>query len=242
MKSCPICTRPSILARSVAESEKIEDAGLWYYCSCGVIFQKDSPEPVIKDKQYIENHNVVKEYEDISIELGRTYAPIIEQITYGRKMLDVGFGTDNNMQFFKERGWITFGIETNKDTEESERIIKSDFETTDKLYKENYDLVWMAHVLEKFRNPIFGLERAREILSDGGVLFIATPDIEFQYSTPLPEWQHWKRKENYVMWSEKALCRELEKLGFNIITKYRNYYKRFGYYHNLHIIAQKIYY
>lgn len=241
-QNCPVCGRPTILARSVAESHDIDDSALWYFCLCGVVFQEKPHVPELKDNQYILNHKEIKEYDDISIHLGKTYGSIIEEATYGRKMLDVGFSVPNNMNFFKERGWITWGIDNNKDIKETDYIINDDFETTEKLYKGQFDLVWMAHILEKFQDPIRAIYKAKEILEEGGVLFIETPDIDFMHTMNMSDWQHWKRKENYIMWSERALCRELEKAGFNILVKYRNYYKRFGYYHNLHIVAQKIYY
>jgi len=241
-KQCPICRRPTAYAKSVSETANPEDAALWYFCSCGVCFQSEPPELKIKDSKYVGTHLKIKEYDIIGHHAAKQYSPLIEELTYGRKILDVGFGPMNNINYFKERGWITFGIDTNKDIVESDRLIKDDFETTEKLYQKTYDLVWMGFVLQQFKNPIGALKKAYDILQDDGVIFISTPDTDFLHNKTGNLFPHWRKDDTYIMWNERSLCRELEKLGFNIIMKRRNYYQRFGYDHDLHIIAQKIFY
>jgi predicted SAM-dependent methyltransferase len=137
---------------------------------------------------------------------------------------------------------VTFGIEDHEAAQETKRLFKANFEETEQLYKNTYDLVWMGHVLEKFRDPLSALWKVREILQSNGVLFISTPDIDFLYSKPHGEWTHWNKSENNIMWSSRSLKRELERLGFTIIVCRRNYYSRYGFYHDVHIIAQKTYF
>jgi len=241
-RCCPVCGRPTVLAKAISETGDPKDAGLWYYCICGIIFNKDFPDPEPKTEEYLKKYRDFKEYELIAKQPVRIYAPIIEELTMGRKMLDIGFGTGKNMEYFKERGWVSFGIEKNKDTKETDRIIKDDFESTDKLYKSTYDLVWMSHVLEKFKDPLSALYKARELLQENGVLYIATPDIDFLYGKPSGEWTHWNKSDNHILWNTRSVKRELERIGFNIVMCRRNYYSRFGFYHDLHLIAQRIYF
>ena len=241
-QKCPVCSRPSINAISIDEGKDVKGSGLWYFCSCGVVFNRDMPDPVVHNQSYIDNYNDIKGYNAVSKQLGRTYAPIIEEAVYGRKMLDVGFCTEHNMKFFKDRGWITYGMDTNKDIVESDRIMRDSFETTDKLYQESFDCIWMGHVLEQFQNPLGAIAKAKVVLEPGGVLFITTPDIDFMSTIPHADWQHWKKDENNIMWSERALCKQLEAQGFTILVKFRNYYQRFGFYHDLHILCQKVFY
>jgi len=44
------------------------------------------------------------------------------------------------------------------------------------------------------------------------------------------------------MWNKESLVRELERLGFEVIMARSNFSARFGYYFDLHIIAQKTYF
>ena len=241
-KACPICNRATIQAKAISETGDAKDAGLWYYCSCGVIFNGDVPNPDPLDKEYIKLYEEKKEGELVFIQPARVYSPLIEELTIGRKLLDVGFCVPYNMKFFQERGWVTFGVDNNKDIEITDRIFNEDFESNDRIHNDTYDCVWMSHVLEKFKDPLAALLKAREILTSTGVLYIATPDIDFLYSKPAGEWTHWDRKGNNVLWSTRSLKRELERIGFEVVMCRRNYYSRFGFYHNIHLIAQKIYF
>lgn len=240
MKRCPLCGRPSISAHSITEMHGEEfKSALWYECICGIIYQKETPIRKIQDQEYLDKYDRIKEYEDIAVQQGRTYAPIIEACTYGRKLLDVGFGVKHNQNFFKKRGWITFGIDNNNAIKTDDRTSNDDFEQTTELYQNDFDCVWMSHVLEQFNDPFKAIRVAYEILQTDGIIFISTPDIDILKSHPPPLWQYWKLEEHYIMWSERALCRELERVGFNIILKKRNISKRYGYYDDIHIIAQK---
>lgn len=238
LRKCPISGKPTLSAVRVIEDGNEENIGLWYKSPAGVIFQSDKPDKRDKDVKYIEAHSKVKENEEVYIHSARTYVNVIEELTYGRKLLDVGFCTPHVMDFFSKRGWISFGMDFNKDTEETDRIMKADFEKTTEIYERTYDLVWMSFVLEQFDDPLASLVKAHKVLQDDGVIFISTPDIDFLYNEP-NSWSHWRSGEHNIMWSEDALCRELEKIGFKIIVKRRNFASRFGYHHDLQIVAQK---
>ena len=241
-RSCPVCTRATIQAKAISETGNPDDSGLWYFCSCGIIFNSEIPKREPKDEKYIKKYEEFKEYKYVAQQPGRVYAPIIEELTMGRKMLDVGFCVPNNMKFFGERGWIPFGIENNKSVKGTDRIINESSEKTENLYKNTYDLIWMSHVLEKFKDPLSAMYKAREILQNNGVIYIATPDIDALYREPSGKWTHWDKKENNVLWNERSLTRELERIGFKVIMSRRNYFSRFGFYNDIHIIAQKIYF
>ena len=229
---------------------------MWYRCQCGVIFQKDKPEHNY-NKDYIKNYVDSKKYEARSEYGPRIFAPIIEDLTYGRMMLDVGFNYPNIMNYFKDRGWITWGIERNPDAVTNKNIYKGDFEThdfslpitpdavkalgVDKIER-TFDLIWMSHVIEHFDDPIKAIRKAYNLLSDTGVLYISTPDIEFIHKTGVGGWGHWKAREHNILWSEPALKRELERAGFKVVYCKRNFASRFNTFYDIQIIAQKNYY
>jgi len=246
-QSCPVCNRPTILADAVAEDKKKEIVALWYKCNCGVIFQQEPPKIVPKDKQYIDNHQKIKEWDLVSIHAVKLYAPIIEEMTYGRKLLDVGFCTPNVMDYYKARGWICWGIDINKDIKNCEysfpgdRIIQNNFETFPDFYEKNFNVIWMSFVLEEFNNPVQALRKCWRMLEEDGVLYISTPDIDF-IQTELHHWPHYKKAERNVLWSTRALERELKKVGFEVIVKRRNFASRFGYDRDIQMIAQKPYF
>ncbi len=253
-KQCPICGVTTTFVNRVTEDRHGTTAD-WYECQCGVAFQSELPSHNCYNKVYIDRYALAKEADLRSIHAARTYAPIIEELTYGRMLLDVGFNTTHNMDFFERRGWLVWGIEVNKDIKGHKNIYKGNFETYDfspnidkeklkeltgkESIKRTFDLIWMSHVLEHFSDPIRALRKAYNLLSETGVIYIATPDIDFIYKTGIAGFPHWKKNEHYIMWSERALVRELERIGFNIIMKRRNFSSRFPSWYDVHVIAQK---
>ena len=97
----------------------------------------------------------------------------------------------------------------------------------------------MGHMLEHFQDPIGALKKAYDILSQNGVIYISTPDVDFINKTGVSGFPHWKKREHYVLWNQRSLCRELERLGFKVVLSRRNYSTRFSSWYDVHVIAQK---
>jgi 2-polyprenyl-3-methyl-5-hydroxy-6-metoxy-1,4-benzoquinol methylase len=253
---CPICGVDTIKADAI-EDGKTGDKSLWYYCQCGVIFQSEFPaDQSLYDDKYIANLAEGKNAKERYEYMLRLYAPIIEELTYGRMMLEVGFCVPYILNAMNKRGWLNWAIDVNPTLTGAGNIYKGDFlaydfslsgeniksATGEEKIERKFDLIWMGHVIEHTPDPISFLAKAYSLLEDKGILFLSTPDIDFIYKTTVQGWPHFKGKEHYILWSERALCRELEKLGFNIVLKHRNFSSRFMSWYDLHIIAQKNYY
>jgi len=256
-RACPIC---GLITSYIYRIEHLEnkDISTWFRCNCGVIFQNEVPDGSKFDKKYLEQYRVPAVVKRSTTGC-TTYAPLIEKLTYGREMLDVGFCCNYNIKKFEERGWLTYGIDSNKnlcghdniyiadfldydfDIKLDEKTLEENTGSTD-LPKRTFDLIWMNDVLECFTDPIAGLKKAVDLMSESGVLYISTPDIDFISKTGVPAFPHWRKDENYVMWNERSLKRELERLGLRVVMCVRNYQSCFHSFYNLHIIATKIYY
>jgi SAM-dependent methyltransferase len=235
---CPVCGMSTNYTYGIDDGK---DKSAWYRCNCGVIFQKDLPVHGCYDEEYVKGYADFKDVDLVQTHAARAYASLIEELTYGRRMLDVGFNLPQNMNYFKDRGWITQGIDINPTFKDSKNIFVGDFAKYEKLHPE-YSLIWMSHVLEHFENPIGVLQKAKDLLVEDGVLYISTPDIEFMNKTGVSGWPHWNKREHYVMWSLDALVRELERLGFKIIMKRRNFSSRFVAWFDLQILCQRNYF
>jgi len=252
-QSCPICNARTNYVHNISESKDIE--AYWYSCTCGVIFQENVPEHGkynVKYQGIYDNKNGAMEHSC------RTYGPLIEELTYGRQMLDVGFAIPWNMKAFEKRGWLVWGIDINKDLKGGGNLYKGDFMTydfspnipKDKLQEltggekieRKFDLIWMGHIFEHFNDPIAAIKKAYDLLTEDGVLYIATPDIDFINSKGVSNFGHWKKQEHYIMWSERALNREVERVGFKTVMSRRNYINRFGTWNDVHAIYQKKYF
>lgn len=256
-KCCPICGIATSYVYRIEESN-IGKSASWYRCQCGVIFQENFPEHKVYNKKYHDDYSLMKEGNKRLIHSARTYANIIEELTMGRVMLDVGYCVPHNMQYFNDRGWIVNGIDINKDVGGKGHLHRGDFLTYDfsipahtqelkelaqgDSFKREFDLIWLNHSLEHFNDPLGALRKAVSLLSESGVIFIGTPDVDFINKTGVPGYPHFKMEEHYCMWNESSLCRELEKLGMKIIVKRRNFSSRYSSWFDLHIVAQKNYF
>jgi len=255
-KMCPVCGVDTNYLYRITEKDDV--SGDWYRCACGVIFLPEPDNKIDYDEKYHSLYTDDKVKKN-AIHAARVYAPIIEELTYGRMMLDVGFASGYNMDYFENRGWLTWGIDVNVPKEKRPNLYKGDFLTYDfeprinkeelekhvgdgRLKKRTFDLIWMSHVLEHFDNPIEVLKKAKGLLSDTGVMYISTPDIDFINKTGLPSFPHWKCKEHRVLWSSRALKRELERLGFDVILIRRNFSSRFISWYDVQCICQKRYF
>lgn len=255
-KHCPVCGVDTNYTYFI-EDGKTHDKSAWYRCDCGVLFNEEYIRDLsIYDATYIKDMLDAKGAKQRFEYPIRLYVPMIEELTYGRMMLDVGHGVPFVIDAMKERGWLTWAIDNHPLIEGKGNIYNGDFLTYDfNLEGENifyatgirkldrkFDLIWMSNVIESMDNPLRAFQRAYDLLDDKGVLYICTPDIDFISKTGITGFPHFKGKEYNVLWSERALCRELERLGFNVIMKRRNYASRFYRWYNLHLIAQKRYF
>jgi SAM-dependent methyltransferase len=239
-KQCPICGRPTVHAYNITEDEKTEKGGLWFNCSCGVIFQDKFPADTVYDDDHVNRFITAKEFEEKSFHAQRTYINLIEELVYGRKWLDVGFCYENPLNWLRDRGWICWGIDKHHLVKEDKYHIKDDFETYN-FRDLQFDVVWMGHVFEHFRDPVKALKKAYDITPEDGVVVITTPDVDFINQTTPARFPHWKSEEHYIMWNKDSLKREAEKLGFQVIMCRSNFSERYMALWDTHLILQKIY-
>lgn len=252
---CPICGVETNYIYRIRDKDDVTID--WYRCQCGVGFQE-------KFQGYdVFNSDYTKRYDgDISENIEYPvylYAPIIEELTYGRMFLDVGFATQHTMKAFEQRGWLTWGIDINSQLKAGKSIYKGDFTTYNfsphvkleelkkfvgegRVKDRTFDLIWMGHSLECMQDPITALNTAYKLLSDTGVLYVSVPDLDFINKTGTPGFPYWKRQEVNTLWTERAIVRELERVGFKVVLKRRNFHSRYASWYDIHCICQKNYF
>jgi predicted SAM-dependent methyltransferase len=164
------------------------------------------------------------------------------------------------MKEFERRGWLTWGIDNNKNICGHDNIYKGDFETYDftrKLADSSllehlkdgvseiklvYDMLWLGNTLSCLRDPIEALKRCSGLLSEDGVIFISVPDIDFVTKCGISAYPHFNKHEYYTLWNKQSIVRELERIGFEVIVAKRNFKASYSNYYDVHIIAQKRYF
>lgn len=141
------------------------------------------------------------------------------------RLLDVGCATGFFMDEARKRGWTVEGLDVSSfgvDYARKHFGLKTHHGALTELDFENgsYDLVTMWDVIEHVPDPTAYVRRAAELLRTGGVISLATPDVD---SLPArlagKRWVGFKLSEEHVYYfSVNTLSRMLEAAGFEVIN------------------------
>jgi len=219
------------------QDAKTKVSSKWYSCQCGIVWQKDFPTKVYGKKyweEYSIHDNKLKDTFQYPV---RIYSPIIEELIYGRRVLLIGRVNTHQEDAFKTRGWVPTSIDINKEQWNPPDIV-GDFQEFEFPAESKFDMIWMYHSLECFKDPLYVLAKCKSLLTEDGIIALYGPDTDFIHTRGSSGFIHWKPDMNYMMWNRRAITGHLEKLGFQIIVARQNYEHRFPYWDDYHIIAQ----
>jgi len=226
---CPVCQRETAIKFDVIEETgEIE----WNICMCQTMFHSKFLDKKFFGKLYLKHWQNMADMKERFEYLQRTYIPIIEEGTYGRKFLDVGFTLPYGIDYLKNRGWITTGI----DLVPNDRI-QGDFETF--KFPEKLDYIHMGHCLESFHDPVRALQKAYRLLNYNGFLLITHPNPEMIFEIGLPNFGHWNYRQSRIFISKNSLEDIARRAGFDIVMSYRNISQRFVMHNDLHLLLQR---
>lgn len=234
--NCPLCH--SNISTKYTIPYELDDKGQpracdWLFCWCGCVFHLEGLDKSIFNEEYVKKHLDSKFIKERYEYVRRCYLPLVEELTYGRRFLDVGFTSDLHIKAMKERGWICNGID----------LIKNDYITAD-FEKHNFadmqfDFINMGHVLESLDNPLESLRKAYNLLSDFGALLVTSPDAEMIFLTGVSDFGWWSPEEKWLFFSERKFIEEAKRLGFEVILRRKNFSPRFIAWNDFHILLQK---
>lgn len=212
----------------------------WFQCRCGCFFHCERRDiDKIWNKEYGEKlanavKHDVKRYPQRVDYLLRMYAPLVEELTYGREFLDIGFTIPAVIESMKERGWVSTGIDLIPND-----YITGDFSTFDFGFH-RYSFILMNDVLQCFDDPISVLQKAYSLLAPTGVLLVLTPDTEILPMLHHPaEFGHFGHRPHRCLFSRRQLLKSCDKIGYDMIMNWRNIDFRFFTTNELHLMLQK---
>jgi 2-polyprenyl-3-methyl-5-hydroxy-6-metoxy-1,4-benzoquinol methylase len=140
----------------------------------------------------------------------------------GARVLDVGCGSGEFLLEMKAAGWTAEGVETDaravaRARERSLAVHEGTLESADYVPR-SFDAVTLSHVIEHLHDPVATLRRCRELVSDDGVVWIATPNLAGPgYRRYGRAWRGLEPPRHLVVFTPAALARALERAGLRLV-------------------------
>jgi len=179
LSKCLLCSSEDIYHyHTVADDIKI------FKCrNCGMQFMNPQYSDVYLNEYYSGYIIDEPEWEEPLVYCHNYYLSIVEKFIKKGNLLDVGAGKGYLLEAAISRGWKTEGYDV--DTELTNRlsnkyninVYTGDFEKLE-LENETYSAVTLHQVIEHLKNPIPYLEKIKQILKSGGILFLVQPNIQ----------------------------------------------------------------
>ena len=203
INECPICSSKNKTTHlSIVDHNVSNDVFTISKCSdCGFLFtdpipSKETIGKYYKSDNYISHSGTKKGLINSVYHVVRNYQiskkeQLISTLTNKKKLLDIGCGTGEFVQFCEEKGWQVFGTEPDTKTRARVQIdsVCSDI-WAQKLSKETFSVVTMWHVLEHVYELNNSLNKIVSLIEKNGFLVVAVPNHD--------SFDAKKYKENWV--------------------------------------------
>jgi hypothetical protein len=150
----------------------------------------------------------------------------------GAQLLDFGCGSDMFLNWARERGWQTVGLDFSESVvrrvaASGHRALLMGPRVWDEIEDESLDFVRLSHVLEHLYEPHEVLGRLREKMKTGATIHISVPNPSCLTSRVFgARWFSLDCPRHVILYSPDVLRRVLEDVGFaehefahDIITK-----------------------
>lgn len=138
------------------------------------------------------------------------------------RLLDIGCGDGSFLKIAESAGYESLGIDP--DSEAVARanrlgltvLVSSAYEIP--LVDNYFDRVTLNHVIEHVHFPLKALKSAYRLLKPGGILWLATPNINCsEHSAQQRRWFHLDPPRHLMLYSQKGITNILQVTGFSAI-------------------------
>lgn len=209
-QTCLLCQSTNILGLKDYEKNFLVK------CSdCSFVFSKKKP----AFEELFAHYSLYPRLNSISPVTIRRYNKLLDKMDRFRRnnnLIDVGCGDGYFLEEAKKRGWNVYGTEVTDDAiEVCERkgikMYKGTLQAS-RFNRNYFDVVTCFEVIEHINNPIQELTSFYEILRDGGMVYITTPNFNsISRSISGSKWNVIEYPEHLCYYTKKTL----EKLFFD---------------------------
>jgi len=142
---------------------------------------------------------------------------LIASLIHGKKVLEVGCGTGNLIQFLSRNNLDICGsdyssiyLDKAKEKNPNVKFFKADLldKPSWKEYHNSFDTVIASEVIEHIEYDLEALKTIHTLVKPNGVVILTVPAFNFLYSSLDKKIGHFRR------YSKKSICKVVEKAGF----------------------------
>ena len=197
-RQCPICDnlRPELMRwlESINDVQRI-------LCKCcdTIYFDREPPEWPRYDINYNKHFFRPGDIRKAGI-MAAKLAELIEGKWKNPNILEAGAGNGLTVFLLRTMGFNAFGLDLDPKlstflmVEYKIPVIATRFEEFNPPAK--YHLIYSSHVIEHTKNPKQFMKKAYELLEDGGLLYLDTPDTHY-YDSEGKRWHHFETRNPY---------------------------------------------
>jgi SAM-dependent methyltransferase len=221
--TCPIC-------RSVSSSALWGPQNEWRYfrCSnCRHVWLVPTPNAAELKKHYNSAYKVPREayFHTVNLEFPALRRSL-EELTTGRKMLEIGCSYGGMLARFAAVGWKVDGVELDRRAVETARkslglTVQAGTvrEVADNL-SPPYDVITAYHVIEHVPDPATFLSQIHPMLASNGILLLRLPNASSLAARLTAGWWEWFIGPEHInVFSAKSISMLLVEKGFNVISQ-----------------------
>lgn len=228
---CPVCDNSSLtlFQQCIDYSVSRESFSLRKCRECQLLITEPQPENEQLEKYYQFNDYVSHTSNATNLInriylLARRYTlrkklSLIHCYSKTGKLLDVGCGTGNFLEFCKQHGWNTYGVEPSDSARAIALKRGENIATSLKQIKDSgFDAVTLWHVLEHLPNLNEDLFQIKNMLGDHGIIFIAVPNYESYDALHYgPFWAAYDVPRHLWHFTKETIQKLLKKHGLSLI-------------------------
>ena len=242
--ACPSCGAQSFSTYLTVKDHFLskEEFKLEHCDSCSLLFT--NPRPALdhigdyyKSEDYVSHSSTKKGLVNKVYNWVRSYTlkkkiGLLNELTAGKTLLDIGAGTGHFLSKAKENGYTVLGLEPDQDARKvalSENGIElKDLSLLHDL-DQSFDIVSMWHVLEHVYNLQTDLDKITSLVSQNGVLIIAVPNYtSFDAQYYKEYWAAYDVPRHLYHFSPKSIIPLVESKGLKfekmLPMKFDSYY------------------
>lgn len=238
-QECPLCASKKIELTLATEDYSIsKDSFQIYECAdCSFHFTQNAPSPTsiapyYKSDVYI-SHSDTKEglvnkiYHSARELMLNRKRKLIQKLTPGKKILDIGSGTGYFLNHTKKNGFEVVGIEIDEDARNAtQKNFNIKVEEPSVLLNGNLpqkvDVATMWHVLEHLHDMDGYMTSIHNQLNDDGVLLIAVPNYTSYDAQHYGKyWAAYDVPRHLWHFSPKTVAKLAHKNGFEVVDQKR---------------------